>query len=76
MNAIWAHPLIKKYEKLHESMSTDGVLAGPPPPLTAKDCGPPIGDRSNIDPELLRNLQTLWHGVKQDELVARLLSAE
>lgn len=76
MNAIWAHPLIRKYEKYHESIAPNGVLVGPPPPLSAKDCGPPIGKRSDIDAELLRNLQTLWHGVRQDDLVSRLLSDE
>ncbi|ERF74729.1 hypothetical protein EPUS_04898 [Endocarpon pusillum Z07020] len=76
MNAIWAHPLIRKYEKYHQSIAPNGVLVGPPPPLSAKDCGPPIGKRSDIDPELLRNLQTLWHGVRQEDLVKRLLSTE
>jgi serine/threonine-protein kinase HSL1, negative regulator of Swe1 kinase len=76
MTAIWAHPLMKKYEKRHAKFAPNGILAGPSPPLNAADCGPPIDKRSNIDVELLRNLQTLWYGVKQEELVARLLSAE
>ncbi len=76
MNAIWTHPLIRKYERYHQSIAPKGILVGPPPPLSAKDCGPPIGKRSDIDAELLRNLQTLWHGVGQEDLVKRLLSAE
>jgi serine/threonine-protein kinase HSL1, negative regulator of Swe1 kinase len=76
MNGIWAHPLVKKYEKYHESIAPKGKMARPPPPLSAKDCGPPVGKRSEIDPELLRNLQTLWHGVKQEDLANKLLSTE
>jgi serine/threonine-protein kinase HSL1, negative regulator of Swe1 kinase len=76
MNAIWAHPLIRKYEKYHRSTAPNGILAGPPPPLSAKDCGPPIKKPSDVDAELLRNLHTLWHGVKQEDLMNKLLSTE
>ena len=75
MNGIWAHPLLKKYER-SQSIGPGGKIIGPPPALTAEDCGRPVMKRSDIDPELLRNLQTLWHGVNQEELAARLLSEE
>ena len=75
MNAIWSHPLLKKYEKLHR-IGPNGILVGPPPAITADLCGRPVQKRSEIDTELLRNLQTLWHGVKQEELANRLLSNE
>ena len=73
---IWTHPLLRKYEKYHLSMSPNGILPGPPPPLTVKDCGHPVSKRSDVDGELLRNLRTLWHGAKQDEIVEKLLSEE
>lgn len=71
---IWNHPLLKKYETLHQAMSQHQL--GPPPPLSAKDCGPPISSRSNIDQELLRSLQTLWHSANLETLIERLLSHE
>ncbi|OJJ43112.1 hypothetical protein ASPZODRAFT_74966 [Penicilliopsis zonata CBS 506.65] len=74
MRDIWMHPLLKKYEKLHQAMSD--YFVGPPPPLSGKDCGPPVDGRQDIDPDILRNLQTLWHGVKPDALIERLLSLE
>lgn len=75
MNGIWQHPLLKKYERMH-SLSADGTVIGPPPALTAQECGRPVSKRSDIDTELLRNLQVLWYGVKQDDLAAKLLNDE
>jgi serine/threonine-protein kinase HSL1, negative regulator of Swe1 kinase len=76
MAGIWAHPLLKKYEVYHQSLVTEGELVGPPPPLSAEDCGHRIGKRADIDAELLRNLQTLWHGEKQETLIEKLLNEE
>jgi serine/threonine protein kinase len=76
MAGIWAHPLLKKYEQYHQSLVAEGELVGPPPPLSAEDCGHRIGKRADIDAELLRNLQTLWHGEKQETLIEKLLSEE
>ncbi|KAH8695063.1 putative serine/threonine protein kinase [Talaromyces proteolyticus] len=71
---IWNHPLLKKYETLHQAMSQHQL--GPPPPLSAKDCGPPVASRTDIDTELLRSLQTLWHSANFETLIERLLSHE
>ncbi|KAL1970344.1 hypothetical protein VTN77DRAFT_5504 [Rasamsonia byssochlamydoides] len=71
---MWNHPLLKKYEALHQAMSDHPL--GPPPPLSAKDCGPPVASRADIDMELLRNLQTLWHCAKPETLIEKLLSEE
>lgn len=71
---IWNHPLLKKYETLHQAMSQHQL--GPPPPLSAKDCGPPVSSRADIDTELLRSLQTLWHSANLETLIERLLSHE
>ncbi|PGH08650.1 CAMK/CAMKL/GIN4 protein kinase [Helicocarpus griseus UAMH5409] len=72
---MWEHPLLKKYEEHHLSSSGD-VSLGPPPPLSEKDCGKRITRRQDIDMELLRSLQTLWHGERAEDLIARLLSDE
>jgi serine/threonine-protein kinase HSL1 (negative regulator of Swe1 kinase) len=76
MGGIWAHPLLKKFEGYHQSLVAEGKLVGPPPPLSAEDCGHRIGKRVDIDAELLRNLQTLWHGEKQETLIEKLLNEE
>ncbi|KAK2760265.1 hypothetical protein FQN54_002333 [Arachnomyces sp. PD_36] len=77
MKAIWAHPLLKKYEILHHAMTPVGAdPPGPPPPLSPDDCCPPMDNVLDIDMELLHSLQTLWHGVKQETLIQKLLSPE
>ncbi|KAF7587470.1 hypothetical protein BBP40_007191 [Aspergillus hancockii] len=72
MEDIWLHPLMKKYEYLDPVMSNPFI--GPAPPLSPHECGPPICSRQDIDLDLLRNLQTLWHDVKPEALIERLLS--
>ncbi|CAG7942867.1 unnamed protein product [Penicillium salamii] len=74
MQNIWMHPLFTKYEKLHNAMIDHYV--GPPPPLSVQDCGPGLSCYQDIDIDILRNLQTLWHDVKPTELVQRLLCIE
>ncbi|KAI9367716.1 hypothetical protein BJX61DRAFT_279792 [Aspergillus egyptiacus] len=73
MREMWKHPLLKKYEKFHQAICNHYL--GPPPPLSAEDCGPPVV-RQGIDVDILRNLQTLWHDVKPEQLIERLLSLE
>ncbi|KAI2741480.1 hypothetical protein DTO013E5_4472 [Penicillium roqueforti] len=74
MQNIWLHPLLTKYEKLHNAMIDHYV--GPPPALSVKDCGQTLSCQQDIDLDILRNLQTLWHDVKADELIQRLLCIE
>ncbi|KAJ5945997.1 hypothetical protein N7454_002836 [Penicillium verhagenii] len=74
MPEIWAHPLLTKYEKLHNAMAD--YYIGPPPPLSIKDCGDPVSSRHDIDMDILRNLQTLWHDVKPEGLIMRVMSLE
>lgn len=74
MQEIWMHPLLKKYENFHQATSDHYI--GLPPPLSATNCGPPLRSRQDIDIDILRNLQTLWHGVGSEELIQRLLSSE
>ena len=74
MQNIFMHPLLRKYEKLHQAMSKHYV--GPPPPLTVQECGQIIASPQDVDIDILQNLQTLWHDVKPDVLVNRVLSLE
>ncbi|OQE42354.1 hypothetical protein PENCOP_c004G07856 [Penicillium coprophilum] len=74
MKNIWLHPLLTKYEKLHNAMVDHYV--GPPPALSVKDCGQTLSSQQDIDLDILRNLQTLWHDVKAEDLIQRLLCIE
>ncbi|OAP61432.1 serine/threonine protein kinase (Kcc4) [Fonsecaea erecta] len=76
MEEIWAHPLLKKYEKYHASMVAPEPLIGAAPPLTIETQGRRVIKRSDVDMEILRNLSTLWHGKKPDELIKQLMSDE
>ena len=76
MDHIWRHPLVKKYDFLY---AADGSLvpnAGPPAMPTVQDIGQPVKLKADIDGEILRNLQTLWHGETEQRLVQRLLTDE
>ncbi|KAK5459837.1 serine/threonine-protein kinase gin4 [Exophiala xenobiotica] len=76
MDHIWPHPLLRKYEKYHASLVAPDALIGPAPPLSLEPQAKRITKRSDIDHEILSNLSTLWHGLKAEELVKRLLSEE
>ena len=65
---IWTHPLLKKYEQHDEQFIGPGV-----PPISARECGPPLRRREDIDGDVLRSLQILRHGLDAEELVTRLL---
>ncbi|KAI9892423.1 MAG: hypothetical protein M1814_001380 [Vezdaea aestivalis] len=77
VNDIWHQPLLLKYSS--DALAVvDGLerWIGPPPPISPDDIGRPVHRSSDIDREILRNLQTLWHGEDADVLVRRLLSRE
>ncbi|KEF61281.1 CAMK/CAMKL/GIN4 protein kinase [Exophiala aquamarina CBS 119918] len=76
MDDIWTHPLIRKYEKYHASLSAPEPLIVAAPPVEIQAQSKRVCARSEIDAEVLRNLSTLWHGEKEDELVRRLMSDE
>ncbi|KAL8790659.1 MAG: hypothetical protein Q9213_000507 [Squamulea squamosa] len=73
---MWLHPLLQQYEHLDSPDAEGKPYIGPLPALTILDCGPQIRSRDEIDPEQLRNLRNLWHGVDEEKLVGRLLSDE
>ncbi|KIW20557.1 hypothetical protein PV08_01132 [Exophiala spinifera] len=76
MANIWTHPLLRKYEKYHASLVAPDDLIGPAPPLSLEAQAKRVNKRSDIDPEILSNLSTLWHGFKVEELTKRLLNEE
>ncbi|KIW70701.1 hypothetical protein PV04_02946 [Phialophora macrospora] len=76
MEKIWAHPLLTKYEKYHASLAAPAPLIGAAPPLSVEARARRVTKRSEIDSDILRNLSTLWHGEKPDELIRRLMSEE
>ena len=76
MEDVWTHPLLKKYEKYHASLVAPAPLIGAAPPLSIEVQTRRVTKRSAIDLEILRNVSTLWHGEKPEELVRRLMSEE
>ncbi|KKK12033.1 hypothetical protein P175DRAFT_0442907 [Aspergillus ochraceoroseus IBT 24754] len=73
MDDIWKHPLLKKYERFHQAIANHYI--GPASPLQPQDYGMPVA-KHDLDVDLLRNLQTLWHDVRPEELLERLLRPE
>lgn len=66
---IIRHPLIRKYQTKKRHL-IDNRLNLP------FDILQPIKSVSEIDEEILKNLQILWHGAKKQDVVAKLLSKE
>lgn len=75
MADVWKHPLLRRYECLDPVMSNPYI--GPAPSWSVQECGPRIS-RHELESEtdILRNLQTLWHDVKREVLIERLLDPE
>ena len=74
MKQIWQHPIVQKYANLDCTDAQGRAYIGPATPLTSNDCGPRIWQRTDIDGEILRNLQNLWHGASEEEIAQKLLS--
>ncbi len=45
-----------------------------PPSLDEVEC--PISSPHDVDPDIMGNLKTLWHGASDDEIISALLSKE
>ena len=76
MHEIWVHPLVTKYEKYHASLAAPAPLIGAAPPLSIEARARRLTKQSEVDLDILRNLSTLWHGEKLEELVRKLMNAE
>lgn len=72
---IWHHPLIKRYDAVADVHGTLEWFACPPSFPTVMELRRPA-TTTEIDHEVLRNLQALWHRESKDEIVGRLLDAE
>jgi serine/threonine protein kinase len=72
MDEIWNHPLVVMYAPL-DPVTGEETDRGPKPPHS-RDIGRPVKHRRDIDGEILKNLQTLWQGVRENVLIERLLS--
>ncbi|KAK9458656.1 uncharacterized protein V1516DRAFT_666863 [Lipomyces oligophaga] len=65
-NEILTHPLLRKYptkEPLHNHIRP-----------VSMQVNNPIATKEEADMEIVKNLQTLWHGVDRDTIIARLLA--
>ncbi|RPB14728.1 Pkinase-domain-containing protein [Morchella conica CCBAS932] len=72
MAQIWKHPLVRKHAPIDPRTGLE-MDRGPKPP-SPQDIGRPVKNRRDIDRELLKNLGTLWQGVRERDLVERLLN--
>jgi hypothetical protein len=45
-----------------------------PPSLDEVEC--PVSSGRDVDPDIMGNLKTLWHGASDDEIIEALLSKE
>ncbi|CAK7274575.1 serine/threonine-protein kinase gin4 [Sporothrix epigloea] len=72
MKRMWQHPLIWKYGYLDDlgTYGTDGQGQGG----RAKQVTPL--DLTNIDTQIFRQLRSMWHTLREDDLVAKLVSNE
>ncbi|KAI9670871.1 MAG: hypothetical protein M1817_003756 [Caeruleum heppii] len=75
-NKIWQHPFVKKYDVVYGINGTLERNATAPPMPSMENIGHPVRRRGDLDGEILRNLQTLWHGEQEQFVVSRLLSEE
>ena len=68
MDRIQAHPWF-----IRKAPRAVGTVVNPPTPEQIER---PIGTADTLDPDILNNLRTLWHGMSEDEIVAALTSRE
>lgn len=77
MDEIWEHQLLTKHERYHTSILPQGItLAGPPPAVDDDGIFRRVEDANDIDEDILRSLQTLWHAEPAEALMERLINDE
>ncbi|UNI24196.1 Non-specific serine/threonine protein kinase [Purpureocillium takamizusanense] len=67
LKEIWRHPLVQKYNSLDSFGDITGQL-----PDTRKGFQYTPVQRSEIDPQLLRQLRSMWHMFSEQDLVLKL----
>lgn len=67
MPEILEHPLLNKYPTKHPQKV---------PSVSSEFVRHPVSCVEEIDPEILKNLQTLWHGASKEAVIKQLLSLE
>ncbi|VVT45282.1 uncharacterized protein SAPINGB_P000698 [Magnusiomyces paraingens] len=72
MPEILNHPLLKKYPSKRATRTYDQINK----PLLPMSVSKPVNSREDIDQEILKNLQTLWHGADRETVISRLLSPD
>lgn len=70
MAEILHHPLLRKYPAKRAAQQRRIANSG------TQDVSAPIKRVEDIDMEILKNLQILWHGEDQEKIVERLMSPE
>lgn len=68
---ILEHPLLMKY-----NFKVKGRPQHVPKPLDADLVSHPVNSEEEIDPEILKNLQTLWNGASRESVIRNLLSED
>ena len=66
MTDILKHSLLRKYPAKRSTYRSS--------PISADTVSRPVKSVHDVDPEILKNLQTLWHGADKDTILKSLLS--
>lgn len=72
LKQIWHHPLVQKYAYLDNFGDINGNL----PDTTRKGFQYTPVPRPMVDPQLLRQLRSMWHMFSEEELASKLSSEE
>lgn len=75
MDAVWDHPLMHKYDKTFGLLGPAGskeAAIGPVPKLEDWT----VKHADDIDPEILRNMRTLWHSEPEKNLMQKLINRD
>lgn len=73
MPEILKHPLLKKHPQKRTMASKARRL---PTTSGTSDVTRPVTCREDVDQEILKNLQTLWHGEDEEKIIDKLLADE
>ncbi|KAL3422326.1 CAMK CAMKL gin4 protein kinase [Phlyctema vagabunda] len=71
MDQIWRHPLLTKYDRM------DDLAAGSNPHnMDLKEYRGTVVRKSDLDPQLLRHLRSLWHGLDEKQMIQKLTNKD